>query len=839
MRDDIEQFVRRHGLDGSLVDALEAFLSTRTGSAGATLPTIDLSAGAQVEPPAVDRISERYEDLGLLGEGGFAEVRRVRDHQLNRSLAMKVLHADLLGTPAAVRRFLDEAQATAQLQHPNIVPVHDLGTLPDGRPWFTMKEIRGEALTAVLGRAHAEGSVGLHRLLEVFLAVCRAVAHAHERGVIHRDLKPQNVMVGPLGEVYVVDWGLAKVVGPRAEQTEAGGVSGTPAYMSPEQARGERVDERSDVYALGAVLYQILVGRPPYTGVSAAAVLKQVVAGPPVQPSEAHTAEELLPPALVSACERAMQRQAAERFASAGELARDVQDWLDGARRREQAMALLSTALRQAPRAEEARARAQALRVDGARLLDGIEPWAGEAAKVPGWTKQDQAERADREAELIALEVDQGIHAALRVAPDLQDAHVALIARTRDAHRRAEDAGDAGAAERAAVLLDGHVRALPLHHPERAACAVYLRGHGALTLVTDPPGARVRIAPYVSEHRRLVRGPERDLGTTPLERVELPMGSYLCTIEAPGRQAVRYPVHIRRLAHWDGTPPGASEPTPIWLPPEGWLQADEVYVPAGWFTAGLDPNGLLGLQHRALWCHSMVVQRFVVTNQQFADFLSDLCTRGEEATALRWVPRDRPTQPGELGAMFFDRDDQGRFVVPGGQRPHDWKPEYPATYVSWHAARAYLAWLAQRTGRPWRLPGRLEWQKMARGVDGRPFPFGHHWDPAWCNTRSSHPDGFPQPTPVDSFPLDVSPYGVRGVGGNVRDWCADREGVIADDRVVVPDFAEHWSASASGGTWLGKGVDNYEIDTNLILDRTLAHSSVGFRGVFGLDSEDG
>ncbi|MGL4552711.1 MAG: serine/threonine-protein kinase, partial [Gemmataceae bacterium] len=177
------------------------------------------------------------------------------------------------------RRFLNEARIAARLQHPSIVPVHDLGDFPDGRPFFTMRLIHGNTLAALLtGRPGPDANVP--HLIKVFEKVCQAMAYAHAGRVIHRDLKPGNIMVAPYGVVKVMDWGVAKellgddapdppepppaIIDQQSDLTELGRVLGTPAYMAPEQARGEPVDERADVFGLGAILCEILTGLPPY-----------------------------------------------------------------------------------------------------------------------------------------------------------------------------------------------------------------------------------------------------------------------------------------------------------------------------------------------------------------------------------------------------------------------------------------------------------------------------------------------------------------------------------------------------------------------------------------------
>jgi serine/threonine protein kinase len=213
-------------------------------------------------------------------------VYRALDPVFGRRLAVKVLLARTDERPDLARRFLDEARLTGRLQHPGVPPVHDQGVLDDGRPYFTMKLIEGRTLDDLL-KERPSPRDDIARFVTIFGQACQTVAYAHSQGVIHRDLKPLNVMVGEFGEVQVMDWGLAKVRGaapvaePAAgdddgdERTQAGQSLGTPAYMAPEQARAERdgLDERADVFGLGAILCSMPTGQPPYTGTSALEVL--------------------------------------------------------------------------------------------------------------------------------------------------------------------------------------------------------------------------------------------------------------------------------------------------------------------------------------------------------------------------------------------------------------------------------------------------------------------------------------------------------------------------------------------------------------------------------------
>jgi serine/threonine protein kinase len=229
-------------------------------------------------------VSARYEILALLGQGGMGTVYRALDRELGREVALKVVGPRAATQlEAADERLLAEARILARLEHPGLVPVHDLGTLPDGRVFYAMKQVRGERLDVFV---HTLGREDRLELLRLFERICETVAFAHAQGVIHRDLKPGNIMVGPFGEVLVLDWGLAKIrsnpepgAAPLAEEsseshsrltddvsaTGAGTILGTPGYMAPEQSAGSEADERSDVFALGALLRFLLTGSPEPT----------------------------------------------------------------------------------------------------------------------------------------------------------------------------------------------------------------------------------------------------------------------------------------------------------------------------------------------------------------------------------------------------------------------------------------------------------------------------------------------------------------------------------------------------------------------------------------------
>ena len=366
---ELEHAVRRP-MEG---DSANTNAATPTPPSGAAGDHVQSTATGELmaklaKAPKLD--TERYAIETEVGKGGMGAVLRIHDQHLNRRLAMKVLlervaprdEEEQRLAHQLLGRFLEEAQVTSQLDHPGVVPVHELGLDQNGKVYFTMRLVKGRTASAVFAQARSEeDGWTTTRALEVVLKVCDTMAYAHDKGVLHRDLKPSNVMVGRFGEVYVMDWGLAKVLGQvdrhdlRIRKDEATGVSridsarrrdeesdagasvvsmdgqqlGTPSYMAPEQARSEPLDARADVYAIGAMMYELLTGRAPYTVPGARQpayrILNDVLDGPPKRIEEI---QKGVPAELVAIVEKAMHRERHGRYENVLELAADVRAFL-------------------------------------------------------------------------------------------------------------------------------------------------------------------------------------------------------------------------------------------------------------------------------------------------------------------------------------------------------------------------------------------------------------------------------------------------------------------------------------------------------------------------------
>ncbi|RBY88672.1 Stk1 family PASTA domain-containing Ser/Thr kinase [Blastococcus sp. TF02A-26] len=275
-------------------------------------------------------LGERYEIGGVLGRGGMAEVHRGRDTRLGREVAVKVLRSDLARDPSFQVRFRREAQAAASLNHPAIVAVYDTGEdrSPSGNtPYIVMEYVEGETLRDVLRR---EGVLAPERAMSLAADICGALDFSHRNGIVHRDVKPGNVMITPAGSVKVMDFGIARAVSDSAAtMTSTAAVIGTAQYLSPEQARGEGVDARSDVYSLGCLLYELVTGAPPFTGDSPVSVAYQHVREDPRLPSSINPA---ISPELDSILLKAMSKNPANRYQSAAEMRNDLLRALAGQR---------------------------------------------------------------------------------------------------------------------------------------------------------------------------------------------------------------------------------------------------------------------------------------------------------------------------------------------------------------------------------------------------------------------------------------------------------------------------------------------------------------------------
>ncbi|MEM7249077.1 MAG: SUMF1/EgtB/PvdO family nonheme iron enzyme [Acidobacteriota bacterium] len=726
----------------------------------------DLRLTGVSHPESGNRDTSRYTVHELLGEGGMGRVYLVQDRDLNRSVAMKTV---LTERSDHRTRFIAEAQVMGQLQHPGIVPVHELGLTEEGHPYYTMPVVGGRTLRSILDDLQAEEADvlrtwSLARLVQLFVQVCQAIAHAHSRGVMHGDIKPANIMSGPHGEVQVLDWGLARVVRDGevdvslARRPEHQEVTGSPAYMAPEQAAGQALDHRVDVHALGTLLYELMTLKRPYQAdevVTLDDFLQVIIETTPTPPRQV-APERNVPLELERACLRSLEKSPDDRFQSVAELTAEVQLWLeaesDRGRRQELAEERARRGLELMAEHRHCQGEVESLETAVDTLRDELDAWQPQAEKQELFAKLDELAVMKRRLAQVGSQAVTVLSEALGFNRDHAGAREALA----DFHwarlAEAEERGDTDE-------VIARTQLVAAHHDGKYARE--LDGGGSLKLDSDPPGAEVWVQRHDERGPLLQLGERRLLGTTPLPPTSLAMGSYLVTLQHEGRRETRYPVFISRNHAWEGR---------VRLLTDDTIGEGFVHVPAGPCEQGSRrPSVLAHLPLHEPWIDDFLIAVHSVTIGDYLEFLDHLiATDGLDAARDR-APRRAP----DGASTYFDERD-GRLVLPSaseGETP--WTPSHPVIGVSFHDAEAYCAWRGEQLGRTLRLPNELEWEKAARGVDGREYTWGNGFEQGCSNLRSSL-EKRPLLLPVDEcderFPLDVSPYGVRQVAGNAQNW---------------------------------------------------------------------
>ena len=841
-----------------------------------------------------------------LGRGGMGAVFSTVDQDVRRKVAMKVMLPSTATSPAHIKRFLEEAQITGQLEHPNIVPVHEVGINEESNIYFTMKMVHGENLDDVLdkvakAKADYQQQYSLGVLLQIYMKVCDAIGYAHAKGVLHRDLKPENLMVGGFGEVLVMDWGLAKVLGRddintgagKADQASAyhtmeGQVMGTPAYMSPEQALGKisELDERSDIFSLGGILYKILTGQAPYRGKNAREALEKARKRQ-LQSPDLRAPERKIPAELVAICMKSMAREQDERYGSAEELKDDIQRYLDGrsvsakrdnllvmARKwvirnkvaaigiaaaivcliigsmgaaiyqQKQQQATIAQLLLQGDQfktdgkfeqAEETffsvlgldmantAARRGIAEVSGKPLALKNKRLAGEkikevektAAVVPELDKKisdmtGKVEKAraelkgyegydrkktfwDEERGLLSATVDRlktegrvisSYTQILSLDGENKEARAALAKIYYEKFRNAETLRDSGDMAYYRELLlafdDGAYKAL-------------LDKEGGLTLGTSPaadgfyifrfvegPDRRLVPAPFSAQAYssakaagdEVLRGidPQFKLEATAsaplgkllagrdfnrvaqIENMRMPAGSYVIVVQKPGSIETRIPVVIER---------GEEKKLDIVkLFKEDEVPKGFVYVPRGEFISGGDA-GAIGSPPRSV---KKTPGFFIAKNET---------TVGEYLKFLNYMEAQRPgSMESYIPRKAPDSGYYWRKV--GSQYQPSFPLDWPVLGIAQVDARQYCKWLSKAYDDRWefRLPEEWEWEKAARGVDGRAFPWGNYFDFSFCSMARSTEVRREGPDKVGAFYLDASVYGAEDMAGNLSEWTA-------------------------------------------------------------------
>ena len=745
---------------------------------------VALSKRTFLETPSSDLVyrdpeEPRYLITEELGSGGAGRVVMARDAIIGRTVALKTLKDDDASTPGLAERFINEARVTAQLEHPNVVPVYDMGTLPDGQPYYTMRVVKPQSLQDVLARDDLRQQWTLVRLVGAFVQISRALAYAHRRGMLHRDIKPENILLGDFGEVYLADWGNAKQIGANTSdgplhfsgstphvESEPSGLSSTPGYISPEQIRGDRarIDRRSDLFALGVVLYEILTGEHPFDAPTLLGVILATQTRTPRPPREIVPNCPLL---LEDLCLQMLAKDPTERPETADRVVAEAEAFLEGAkeraRRREEARRLCELAKVPVAQARTLAREREQLVADARHKLQDVKGFEPVERKRPGWALEDRAVQVERDqAAAIAAAIDLYTK-ALGYDAELVDARSGLAdlywSRAIEAEQERRPA------------LQVYYEALVSEY-DVGRYAALIKADGAVSVDSGVPGAVVMAYRFTERDRVLVPGEQRYLGRTPLREARLPPGSYLLVLKHPRFRDVRAPIVVGRGQHLHAE---------INLYTEAEIGADFVYVPGGSFIAGGDSQAPSSLPRMTVDMGDFAIARFPITFRDYCTYLDHLQAT-DPAQARKRAPHDLRGSEGYLARLESSGkwEPCSELIIEGdalsmfpNEEGHYWN--VPVILIDWFDAVAYCVWRSSVEGKTIRLPTELEWEKAARGADGRVHPWGDHFDPTFCLMRASRPF-LPQAEPVGTFPTDASPYGARDMAGGMREWMGDVHG---------------------------------------------------------------
>jgi eukaryotic-like serine/threonine-protein kinase len=742
---------------------------------GATLvsmlgSTVDFThAGVREDNPALPELQvspKKYQFIRKIGEGGMGSVFEVFDADLNRYIALKTMHLAMEGASGAVQRFLAEAQVMGQLQHPNIVPVYEVGLTEERSLYYTMPVVQGRTLKNIL-RAIRESepdleSFSLTRLIQVFLQVIQAVSYAHDKGVIHKDLNPSNIMIGQHGEVQVLDWGLwqlaphAKVSTSFSRPAAHEQISGTPGYMSPEQVVGAPLDHKTDIYALGAILYEILTLETLFHG-SVQQVITATRETEPERPRERNKEREI-PAVLEEICLKALSKNALQRQDSAMQLSEELQKWLEVEAEKQQRRVRSMDKVNQGKEClnEYRRLKREAVQLEEEekKIAARFQHWEPVSLKTEILLAQDGVTQSRKRLGHIGSNVVSLLTEALGFDPDNTQARQVMADFYWERFLEAEHNLNSEDMDFFSTLVTSY---------DDGAYKNQLIGGGQVEFSSDPPGAEVFLARC--EESGFVRGETdiRRVGRTPTGPIPLGMGSYLAILKKQGYRDIRCPLHIARNQTVQAT-------IDIFTDEE--IGPDLIYIPGGSFIQGGDP-AITGfsLPRAEVDVAGFFIARDPVTVAEYVEFTNAVVREKGFDAALQHVPRLTPEGP-----YYFEKTAEGllQFPLEPDAEGDRWDPNWPVMCVSWHDALTYCEWRSKKEGREYRLPTETEWEKAARGVDGSWYPWGKRFDASLCNLIVSRRDRA-NLAAVDQFPNDVSVYGVRGMAGNCQDWTSTEE----------------------------------------------------------------
>ncbi len=790
--------------------------STISDDGGEIINVDDLKNALSLEH---DNTIKRFSGIKTIGLGGIGSVLSGYESSLKRDIAIKILRPAYRSKKKFLNRFIREARATAQIEHPNIVPVHELGVMDELGVFFTMKKVEGENLRTVIQQLSENDPEYVvkytrNRLLEIFIAACNGVAFAHSKGIIHRDLKPANIMLGDYGEVLVMDWGLVKYIGDKNQldeeqkidlETNIGGlgskddsmmtldgsISGTPAFMAPEQASGRinEIDERSDLYSLGAILYTILTMKssPFDEKLTTNEVLSHVVNNY-FSPPRKRSPRLKIPKELEAICLKAMQRNKADRYPSVKDLIRDIHNFMENypvvaypvppitrlvklCRRRPLIPSVLVVSIFTFLTATAMHYIESSTRTTEFLKFADYSINQGNVFLVrakntymniqDSLSKEEDELHPDKEYKLkedltkLVAEFNNQYDLAIEFLTRVEGLglkHEQITTSLAKIFKNRLEfsimTGNYNETRKLIEMLRLRRRKAFYDIIENdsqlfESVKMIIQGEGKLYVRSIPP--EVNVTGYKIESFSKFNPADCDIffsGKTPLENKKLPQGSYILIFKKPDLPEVRYPVQIVR---------GKIENIKLVIPTE--IPSGMAYVPAG----PISLNSQSG-DPQFSWHKVFVPGFFMKTHEvSFGEYLTFWKSLSNQSDRRKYMGKYISENEDRSYMNLWDKDCNLR---------EPFTPEMPVIGITGMAAKAYCAWLSEQTKTECRLPTNYEWEKAALGVAGRDLGLNPGQNSSWLAGAGPGP----QKTNLQLNPDEVSTFGIYDTVGPVGEF---------------------------------------------------------------------
>ncbi len=758
---------------------------------------------------------DKYIITSLIGEGGAGLVYKSYDTVLGRNVAIKVLKEEFRDSNVATDRFINEARGAAQLEHPNIIPIHELGYSNKYGCFFSMKKMQGDSLKEKLSNIkHSENPLkeyDIIELLEIFIKICYGAAFIHSRNIIHRDLKSENIIVGEFGEVMIIDWGLLKEFkhdnGEKncgnkinlkfkdlglndSNHTMRGAINGTPSTMSPEQACGryEMMDQRSDIYSLGVILFEILTLTTPFTGNEVNEVLSKVVKGEFEFPNKL-LGKRKIPHELKAICLKAMQANLHNRYYNVEDMIDDIRNYLGDKPISVYHGSCFYRSFQLAKRHKQITATIISMLVTFITIVSYI--YIRAEATISG-----QLQAAEMLAQKATTAIDKNLSIHKKLEELTRERNLDEFFSLRQQFRQNDDSINYDTSSAISIYLT-LARAKLFHGSAKLArkriIGVYNKkidyrlktGQWKLVkvivnnikrelnlsevdeeMITDPTNRTIvnnilsecnvlclDITP-LPEKIELQPISETIYGTFQLGKpinydleancVKIPVGRYIATATMPDKAKHQFSLSISYAE---------QEKLSFQIPKN--IDKSLCFIPAGKFLYGGNKSNTKDAYPITL--PSFLIKRHEVSFGEYFEFWQTLSETQKE----RYMPQLQLNKSYRQYISAWDQDGKLRSFC---------KADEPVVGITHEAAESYCKWLSTIVKKKVRLPDKFEWEKAARGTDGRSFVWGNDRSATNAFVSINQQSHYTDRAPCGSFEADISSYGVQDMCGNVREW---------------------------------------------------------------------